>query len=67
MHWLKTRGTSQHPISCDYRPAGETPFEWRFAGGPIVARAYWEVGGHWANPASIQSRTTIGPQVKTSA
>ena len=25
---------------CDYWPTGETPFEWRFAGGPIVARFY---------------------------
>ena len=29
-----------------------------------ILRAYWEVGGHWANQASIQSRATIGPPVK---
>ena len=31
---------SQHPISGHYLPASETPFGWRFACGPIVARFY---------------------------
>ena len=31
---------SQYPISGYYRPASETPFGWRFACGPIVARFY---------------------------
>ena len=31
---------SQHPILGHYQPASETPFRWRFAGGPIVARFY---------------------------
>ena len=29
-----------NPISGHYRSASETPFGWRFAGGPIVARFY---------------------------
>ena len=29
-----------------------------------ILRAYCEVGVHWANPASIQSRATIGQPVK---
>ena len=28
----------QHSMLCHYRPASETPFKWRFAGGPIMAR-----------------------------
>ena len=28
---------SKHVKSEHYRPASETPFDWRFAGGPIVA------------------------------
>ena len=31
---------SHHPISGHNRPVSETPFQWRFAGGPIVARFY---------------------------
>ena len=27
----------RHTLSGDYRPASETPFEWRFGGGPIEA------------------------------
>ena len=46
MHWLKQE-SRQHPILCHYRPAGETPFEWHFAGGPIVARFYMPTG-KWA-------------------
>ena len=29
---------SMQAICAHYRHASETPFEWRFAGGPIVAR-----------------------------
>ena len=29
---------SQQTVTGHYRPASETPFKWRFAGGPIVAR-----------------------------
>ena len=29
---------SQHAVSGHHRPSSETPFKWRFAGGPIVAR-----------------------------
>ena len=25
----------------NYRPASETPFKWRFAGGPMMARLWW--------------------------
>ena len=33
-----------HTLSGHYQPASETPFEWRFAGGPIVARFYMLIG-----------------------
>ena len=46
-HWLKTKESRQHPILCHYLPAGETLFEWHFAGGPIVARLYM-LTGKWA-------------------
>ena len=29
---------SQHTVSGHHRPASETPFEWRFARGPMAAR-----------------------------
>ena len=29
---------TQRTVSGHHRPTSETPFEWRFAGGPIVAR-----------------------------
>ena len=29
---------NHHTLSGHYRPAIETPFKWRFDGGPIVAR-----------------------------
>ena len=29
---------SQHSMLGHHRPASGTPFEWRFAGGPMVAR-----------------------------
>ena len=28
----------QHSILCHHRPASETPFKWRFADGPLMAR-----------------------------
>ena len=28
----------QHSILGHHRPASETPFKWRFAGGPLMAR-----------------------------
>ena len=31
------KSSSQHAGSDHYRTASETPFKWRFAGGPIVA------------------------------
>ena len=31
---------NQHTSSGPYRPTSETPFKWRFACGPIVARFY---------------------------
>ena len=41
-------------------PVKRHSFRWRADSGTIL-RAYWEVCGHQANPASIQSRATIGP------
>ena len=38
-------------------------FRWR-ADSRTILRAYCEVCGHWAYPASIQSRATIGQPVK---
>ena len=35
---LKYAIPSNHLIAGHHWPASETPFEWRFAGGPIVAR-----------------------------
>ena len=32
-----TKLTSQHSVLGHHRPASETPFEWRFAGGPLMA------------------------------
>ena len=29
--------SNKHINACHYRPASETPFKWRFAGGPFVA------------------------------
>ena len=34
MEWLKLR--HRYPVSMQPRPTSETPFESRFAGGPIV-------------------------------
>ena len=34
---LKHEGPSKHPKAGHHRTASETPFEWCFAGGPIVA------------------------------
>ena len=31
---------SQNKLSGHRRPASETPFEWRFAGGPMMARIF---------------------------
>ena len=30
--------SSQHSMLGHHRPASETPFKWRFAGGPTIAR-----------------------------
>ena len=35
---------SQHTVAGHYRPASETPFEWRFTGGPICLLGI-EIGG----------------------
>ena len=37
---LKHEGPSKHPKAGHHRPTSETPFEWRFAGGPMVARHF---------------------------
>ena len=33
-----TKLPSQHSMLGQHRPASETPFKWRFAGGPMFAR-----------------------------
>ena len=33
-----TKLQSQHLMMGHQRPASETPFKWRFAGGPLMAR-----------------------------
>ena len=33
-----TKLTGQHSMSGNQRPASETPFKWRFAGEPMMAR-----------------------------
>ena len=35
------RKPSQYSMLGHHRPASETPFKWRFAGGSIMARFYW--------------------------
>ena len=30
-----------------HRYDSETPFEWHFAGGPMLARLWWYLGGIW--------------------
>ena len=37
----KSPRQSQHSMLGHYRPASETPFKWRFAGGPMMARIKW--------------------------
>ena len=37
LHW-NMQLLSKHVRAGDYLSAGETPFKWCFAGGPIVAR-----------------------------
>ena len=34
----------KHTVSGRYRPTSETPFQWRFAGGPIVVRFNMRTG-----------------------
>ena len=36
----KIKKKSKHIIAGQYRAASETPFKWRFADGPIVARDF---------------------------
>ena len=35
-----TKLPSQHTTVGHYQPVSETPFKWRFAGGPMMARLY---------------------------
>ena len=37
----------QHTISSHYQPTSKTPYEWRFAGGPMVAQFYMHSGSAW--------------------
>ena len=39
-----TRLASQHSMVGHYRHASETPFQWRFAGGPMMAHVKWHFG-----------------------
>ena len=41
---VHARLLSQQTISGNYRPTSETPFKWRFAGGPIEAHFYLLTG-----------------------
>ena len=41
---LHLQEPGHHTMSGHYRPTSQTPFEWRFAGGPIVARFYMLTG-----------------------
>ena len=36
-----TKPSSQHSMLGHHRHASETPFKWRFAGGPMMARLLW--------------------------
>ena len=36
-----TKLQSQNSMLGHHRPASETPFKWRFAGGPMMARFFW--------------------------
>ena len=36
-----TKLPSQHSMLGHHRHTSETPFRWRFTGGPIMARLYW--------------------------
>ena len=49
-----------YPISGHYRPASETPFAWRFACGPIVARFYVFTGYSQANYKDKDSTRDFG-------
>ena len=49
-----------HTVSSHDRPASVTPFEWRFAGGPMMARAHATVTGHNCVPpchVAVQQNT----------
>ena len=45
-----TRLPSQHSMLGHHRHASETPFKWRFAGGPMLARILW-----YLDPLSSQN------------
>ena len=38
-----TKLLSQYSTVGHYRPASETPFQWRFAGRPIIACFWWSL------------------------
>ena len=42
----------QHAVFEHYRPTSETPFDWRFAGGPMMTRFYMHI---------LIGNRTIGP------
>ena len=46
MSYKVTKLASQHSNLGHYRPANETPFKWRFAGGLMVARLQWYLFGY---------------------
>ena len=45
-----TKLPSQHSMRGQHRPANETPFKWRFAGGPVMAR-------FWCSESTVPSLT----------
>ena len=59
---ISLRIPSKHVKLGNYRPANKTPSEWRFAGGPIVARN-WILVGHIICYSFAVSRAAdrIGP------
>ena len=49
-----TKLPSQHSMMDHYWPASETPFQWRFAGRPIIAGFWWSLG-----PLSPKKKTNF--------
>ena len=57
-----TKRTSQHSVLVHHQPASKTPFKWRFAGGPMMARLYWYLDP--LSPNQLKERQKVGPPLK---